>query len=560
MAILEIKNLSFTYKSAKEKALDNISFDINSGEFVVLCGESGCGKSTLLKLLKKQLQPSGEKNGNILYNSVEIEELDERISVTDIGFVMQNPDNQIVTDKVWHELAFGLESLGEKTSDIRRKVAEISGFFGINDWYHKKTSELSGGQKQLLNLASIMVMQPKVLVLDEPTSQLDPIAATDFIATLRKINEELGITIILVEHRLEEVFPIAHKILLMNKAKLLINDTPKNTGKKLKEHDSEHKMNLGMPSSVRIYNKLDVACDCPLSVREARNFLEDNFNNRYRKYSITLENYEEREKAIEINEGYFRYERDLPDVLSGFDLCVYKNEILCILGGNGAGKTTMLKIMSGIKRLYRGKIRIWGKKIKDYTGNKLYRNNIACLPQNPQSLFVKNKVCDDLNEVIKIMEYGKDDGSKKLNEIVEQLDIGNLLQSHPFDLSGGEQQKVAFAKILLMEPKIIMLDEPTKGIDAYSKKVLADILYKLKEQGKTIIIVTHDIEFAAEYADRCGMFFDGQIVSLENPIEFFAKNSYYTTQASRISRGFYDNAVTVDMVVELCKKNGVKNG
>lgn len=560
MAILEIKNLSFTYKNANEKALDDISFEIKAGEFVVLCGESGCGKSTLLKLIKKQLQPNGEKLGQILYNGIEISQLEERVSVTDIGFVMQNPDNQIVTDKVWHELAFGLESLGEKTSDIRRKVAETSGFFGINEWYHKKTSELSGGQKQLLNLASIMVMQPKILVLDEPTSQLDPIAATDFIATLRKINDELGITIILVEHRLEEVFPIAHKILLMDKAKLLINGTPRNTGKKLRELDSSHKMNLGMPSSVRIYNKLDIVEECPLSVREARDFLEQNFDNKFNKFSVANESLAEKEIAIEISEGFFRYERDLPDVLKGLDLCAYKNEILCILGANGAGKTTMLKILNGTKRLYSGKLRIWGKKIKEYTQNSLYRNNIACLPQSPQSLFVKNKVYDDLFEATKIMGYGEIVGKEKISAIVEQLEIAHLLEVHPFDLSGGEQQKIAFAKILLMEPKIIMLDEPTKGIDAYSKKVLADILYKLKGQGKTIIIVTHDIEFAAEHADRCGMFFDGQMVSIENPVEFFAKNSYYTTQASRISRGFFENAVTVDMVVELCKKNGVKNG
>ncbi|MEG1509365.1 MAG: ABC transporter ATP-binding protein, partial [Clostridia bacterium] len=205
MAILEIKNLSFSYATAKEKALDNINLQINAGEFVVVCGESGCGKTTLLKLLKKQLQPIGKTVGSILYDGVELANLDEKRAVCEVGFVMQNPDNQIVTDKVWHELAFGLESLGVESGEIRRRVAEICGFFGISNWYYKKTCELSGGQKQLLNLASIMVMQPKILILDEPTSQLDPISANDFISTLKKINDELGITIIIVEHRLEEV-------------------------------------------------------------------------------------------------------------------------------------------------------------------------------------------------------------------------------------------------------------------------------------------------------------------------------------------------------------------
>lgn len=555
MALLEIKDLSFAYNKAKENALNNINLTINSGEFVVVCGESGCGKSTLLKLLKKQLQPTGNKVGSILYKGVEISSLDERIAVTDIGFVMQNPNNQIITDKVWHELAFGLESLGEATSDIRRRVAEISGFFGINDWYHKKTCELSGGQKQLLNLASIMVMNPKILVLDEPTSQLDPIASTDFISTLKKINQELGVTIILVEHRLEEVFPIAHKIVLMNKASILITDTPKNVGKSLKQLDSEHKMNLGMPSSVRIFNMLNIDAECPLTVREGKDFIESHYDNKYREYSVKEDDLSDRDIAIQITDGYFRYDRDGADVLNGLNLTVYKNEILCILGGNGAGKTTMLRVMSGIKRLYRGKIRIWDKKIKDYTGNTLYRHNIASLPQNPQSLFVKNKIIDDLNEVAKIMEYGKEVSVAKINKIVDQLQISHLLDRHPFDLSGGEQQKAAFAKILLMEPRIILLDEPTKGIDAYSKKVLANILNDLKARGITIVLVTHDIEFAAEYADRCGMFFDGQLVSIENPVKFFSNNNFYTTAASRISRGIFVNAVTVDMVVELCNKN-----
>ena len=558
MAILAIKNLTFTYPNKEEKALDGIDLEIERGEFVVLCGESGCGKSTLLRLIKKQLQPKGEKSGEILYNGTEVGSLDERTSVTDIGFVMQNPDNQIVTDKVWHELAFGLESLGEETDEIRRRVAEICGFFGIGDWYRKRTRELSGGQKQLLNLASIMVMQPKILVLDEPTSQLDPIAATDFIATLRKINEELGVTILLAEHRLEEVLPIAHKVILMNRATVMMVDTPRNIGKGLKQADPEHKMLLGLPSSVRIYNRLNVDDECPLTVREGKDFLERHFANLYPGYDVKEEDYSEREKAIEIMEGYFRYEKDSPDVLNGLSLTVYENEILCILGGNGAGKTTMLKIMSGLRRLYRGKLRVWGKKINEYSGNTLYRHNLASLPQNPQTLFVKNKLRDDLYEVTKIMEYGKEDSEKKINAVVQELGIEDLLGSHPFDLSGGEQQKAAFAKILLMEPKIVLLDEPTKGIDAYSKKVLANILYRLKAQGITIVMVTHDIEFAAEHADRCGMFFDGQIVSVANPVDFFSTNSYYTTAASRISRGLYKNAVTVDMVVELCEKNGLR--
>ena len=556
MALLEIKNLSFTYNGAKNKALSDINIEIESGDFVLLCGESGCGKTTLLKLLKKQLRPAGKTEGVITYGGVNIDELDERASVTEIGYVMQNPDNQTVTDKVWHELAFGLESLGESTDVIRRKVAEICGFFGIGEWYNKKTSELSGGQKQLLSLASVMVMNPSVLVLDEPTAQLDPIAASEFLASLRKINEELGITVIIAEHRLEEVFPMVSKVVLMDKASVCLFDTPRSIGEKLAKNASAHKLSIGMPAAIRLFSALDGMGINPLTVKEGKKYIVENYKSDIKRADFEAIDFSERNIAIEVSGGYFRYERELPDVLSGLDLKVYENEILCILGANGAGKTTLLRILSGVRRLYKGKYRVWDKKIKEYSGNTLYRGNISCLPQNPQNLFVKNTVYADLFEVTKLLGMSKADAEQRIGELGERLDIKHLFESHPYDLSGGEQQKAALAKILLMNPKIILLDEPTKGLDAYSKKTFAEILAELKKDGKTIVIVTHDVEFAAEYADRCAMFFDGQIVSISNRVDFFATNRYYTTAAARMTRPMFENAVTVDMAVKLCQANG----
>ena len=556
MALLEIKNLSFTYNGAKNKALSDINIEIESGDFVLLCGESGCGKTTLLKLLKKQLRPAGKTEGVITYGGVNIDELDERASVTEIGYVMQNPDNQTVTDKVWHELAFGLESLGESTDVIRRKVAEICGFFGIGEWYHKKTSELSGGQKQLLSLASVMVMNPSVLVLDEPTAQLDPIAASEFLASLRKINEELGITVIIAEHRLEEVFPMVSKVVLMDKASVCLFDTPRSIGEKLAKNASAHKLSIGMPAAIRLFSALDGIGINPLTVKEGKKYIVENYKSDIKRADFEAIDFSERNIAIEVSGGYFRYERELPDVISGLDLKVYENEILCILGANGAGKTTLLRILSGVRRLYKGKYRVWDKKIKEYSGNTLYRGNISCLPQNPQNLFVKNTVYADLFEVTKLLGMSKSDAEQRIGELGDRLDIKHLFESHPYDLSGGEQQKAALAKILLMNPKIILLDEPTKGLDAYSKKTFAEILAELKKDGKTIVIVTHDVEFAAEYADRCAMFFDGQIVSISNRVDFFATNRYYTTAAARMTRPMFENAVTVDMAVKLCQANG----
>ncbi len=555
MALLEIKNLSFSYSGSENLALENVNLIVEQGDFVLLCGESGCGKTTLLKLLKKQLRPNGTLTGEIAYNGVNVDNLDERTSVCEIGYVMQNPENQTVTDKVWHELAFGLESLGEKTPIIRRKVAEICGFFGIGEWYHKHTSELSGGQKQLLSLASVMVINPSLLILDEPTAQLDPIAASEFLQSLHKINQELGVTIVIAEHRLEEVFPMASKVVIMDKAKIFMCDTPRKIGETLSFDETSHKMSLALPTAIRVFHATQGKGQCPLTVNEGKKYIAENFVGDINTLPFESEDYTNREIALQIKEGYFRYERDLPDVLNGIDIDVYKNEILCILGANGAGKTTLLRVLSGVKRLYKGKYRVWGKKIKEYSGNTLYRGNIACLPQNPQNLFVKNNVYDDLFEVTKLLTYKKEDGKKAVNEVAERLGITHLYKSHPYDLSGGEQQKAALAKILLMNPKIVLLDEPTKGLDAYSKKTFAEIIKMLKAEGRTIVIVTHDVEFAAEYADRCAMFFDGQIVSCDNRVDFFATNRYYTTATARMTRPYFTNAVTVDMAIKLCLLN-----
>ena len=559
MALLEIKNLSFTYNGSTSRALSEINLQIEAGDFVLLCGESGCGKTTLLKLLKKQLQPAGALEGSITYNGSNLDALDERSSVTEIGFVMQNPDHQTVTDKVWHELAFGLESLGDPTDVIRRKVAEICGFFGISEWYHKNTNELSGGQKQLLALASVMVMNPNVLVLDEPTAQLDPIAASEFLASLRKINEELGITVIIAEHRLEEVFSMASKVVLMDKSSVCFFDTPRNIGEKLAVNASAHKLSVGMPAAVRLFSALNGTGRNPLTVKEGKQYIANHYRTEIKRAEFEAEDISKRNIAMEISGGYFRYEREMPDILSGLDLKIYENEILCILGANGTGKTTLLRILSGIRKLYKGKYRVWNKKIKEYDGNTLYRENIACLPQNPQNLFVTDSVYDDLFEVTKRIGLSVADATQKIDRLGDRLDFKNLYEHHPYDLSGGEQQKVALAKILLMNPKIILLDEPTKGLDAYSKKTFAEILADLKKDGKTIVIVTHDVEFAAEYADRCAMFFDGQIVSIANRVNFFSTNRYYTTAAARMTRPMFDNAVTVEMAVALCRANGKRS-
>ena len=540
MELLKIENLTFAYPNTLSPTIKGVNLTVNEGEFTVLCGATGSGKSTLLRLLKRELSPTGDISGSIYYKETNITELSSNISASKIGFVMQNPEHQIVTDKVWHELGFGLENMGLPQNEIALRVCEMASYFGIESWFEKSVSELSGGQKQLLNLASVMAMQPDILILDEPTAQLDPIAATDFINTLKKLNTDFSLTVIIVEHRLEEVIPICDNLIVLKDGVVTHNGDPRTVIKQLEEDDD---ILSAMPSSVRLYHSLRGKGSCPLTVREGRRFLQDNFGNKIT--SLPDEKYVHNKNAVlEFKEVFFRYERNLPDVLKGINLSVYENEIFCILGGNGSGKTTTLNTAAGLIKAYSGSVKVFGKKIKEYKNQTLYKECLSMLPQDVETVFLKNTVNEELS--------GVDTGELP-------FDISHLLDKHPYDLSGGEQQLVALAKVLAAKPKLLLMDEPTKGLDTIKKAQIINILKQLKQNGVTVVIVTHDVEFAAECADRCALFFRGNIVSVDRPCEFFSNNRFYTTAASRMSRGFYEKTVTLRQIERLAVLNSETN-
>lgn len=537
MAIIEVKGLDFRYPTAEVKALDNIDFRMSEADFVVLCGKSGCGKSTLLRHLKLNMMPYGERKGEILYRGKKIEEIDERDNASDIGFVQQNPDNQLVTDKVWHELAFGLESLGFENDVIRRRVAEMASFFGIQSWFRQDVASLSGGQKQLLNLASIMAMQPKLLILDEPTSQLDPIAASEFLRTVYKINRELGVSVIISEHRLEELIPVADKVMVMDEGKIIAEDTPQNIGRFLAE--AGHPMFYGLPSVMKLYSHArkrgirgyikDGSEKAPLTIRDGRLWLESITPNA----SLAPDepkNRDEKKTVIKTKEVYFRYEKDGRDILRGVNLNIKRGELFCLMGGNGVGKSTTLKAISGIVKPQYGKITVDGKQ--------------AMLPQNPQALFTEITVEEELYEALHYVKTSDKEKIAEVDRMLDSMEITHLRKAHPYDLSGGEQQRLALGKILLLKPDILLLDEPTKGLDPFFKLTLAKIFEKLTSEGVSIFMVSHDIEFCAEFADTCAMFFDGEVISTGDSRSFFSGNNFYTTSTNRIVRQWMPTAIT----------------
>lgn len=548
MEIYKIENLSFTYPNRQNKALDKIHLSIHQGEFITLCGKSGCGKTTFLRLLKSVLTPFGQSDGIVFFAGKPLSETDAKEQAAGIGFVMQSPENQIVTDKVWHELAFGLESLGVSTSEIRMRVSETASFFGIQKWFHQKVTELSGGQKQLLNLASVMVMQPSVLILDEPTSQLDPIAAGEFLKILEKINRELGITVILSEHRLEEAFPISDRVIVMDHGRIVADGKPREVGELLKSQN--HDMLLALPTPMKIHGAVESSLPCPVTVREGRGWLEEYTKTRTIDPEGVMTNAKKNpatETVIAIKDVWFRYEKDLPDVIKGLCAEIQKGEFFAIVGGNGTGKTTALSLISGLHMPHRGEILIKGKSISK-TQN-LYGGILGVLPQNPQSVFVKKTVYLDLLEILSEAEIPKEEKERQVRKMAVLCRIDDVLDAHPYDLSGGEQQRAALAKVLLMSPEILLLDEPTKGLDSHFKRIFADILQDLQASGTTIVMVSHDIEFCAEFADRCAMFFDGSITSCGVPREFFGGKSFYTTAANRMARTTIPKAVLAEDII-----------
>ncbi len=516
------------------RALDRVSFSIGEGEYAVLCGPSGCGKTTLIRHAKPGLIPVGAREGRVLYRDGDVESLAQEAAAGEIGFVQQNPDNQIVTDFVWHELAFGPENLGLPVPMIRRRVAEMAAFFGMEGWFRKKTGEISGGQKQMLNLASALVMDPKLLILDEPTSMLDPLAAKSFLDALARVNKELGVAVLVSEHRLDDILPVADTLVTMERGRIVACAAPGEIAASLSNASEEGRIYFAMPDCVRIFAQL--GCDeLPLSVRDARTKLRGLMKDtgpqraaeRGGKSTAGVE-------ALAAQELWFRYEGHGRDVLRGASLTLKKGEFACLLGGNGAGKTTLLRALAGLEKPYRGKT----KRAKD--------TKLCMLPQNARALFCFDTVERELLE-------SAQENAAKAAQMAERMGLAPLLDRHPYDLSGGETQRLALGKLLLRDADVLLLDEPTKGLDAYAKRELALLFAELTRCGVSLLCVTHDAAFAAQYATRCLMLFDGYVISEDEPHAFFAGNRFYTTPANLIAKDYFPYDITSEEVASSCK-------
>ena len=527
--MVTLEHLNFTYPGSAPPALRDVSLTVAPGEFVTLCGLSGSGKTTLLRCLKPSLTPTGSLTGKRLVAGRDKLTLREDSML--IGFVGQSPENGAVTDKVWHELAFGLESLGLPTGEIRSRVAETAAFFGIQHWFHREVSSLSGGQKQLLALASAVVMQPELLLLDEPTAQLDPVAAAHFLEALSRLNRELGTAILLSEHHLEEAVPLSGRLLTLESGRVIADGTPREAGAALRS--LRHPLCAALPAPMRVWAGLDSPLPCPVTIAEGRAFLLKT------PHGLPLPPEPQRPGTpplLQTEEAWFRYEREGADVLRGLTLTVGRGECLAVVGGNGGGKSTLLRLLSGQLQPQRGTVR------------RSAVAEVGLLPQDPQLLFTAKTVELDLREAAAKLP----EPEARVEEVVALCGLQHLLCRHPYDLSGGEQQRAALAKVLLRRPELLLLDEPTHGLDESFRRSLCDILKHLCGRGVTVVLASHDIDFCVRCAHRCAFLFDGAVVSEDTPRRLFSANATYTTAAGRMARSIVPGALLPEELIAVC--------
>lgn len=458
---LAYDDVTFRYPGSRGDVLSGVSMAVPAGAFALLVGGTGSGKSTLLSLAKPQIAPAGDRAGQVRVFGRPVDDLDGA-AACEVGYVFQDPDNQIVCDSVWHEMAFGLENLGTPQGEMRRRVAEASYFFGMGPWFHSDTDALSGGRKQLLALASTLVMQPRVLLLDEPTAQLDPIAARNFLHALFRVNRELGCTVVVATHEPELMADYATCAFeLVDGAVRPVED-------------------LGRFKCEAALAERGALCDANAPA------------------------------AVSARGAWFRYGRDDDWVLRGLDLEVRQGEVHALVGGNGCGKSTLLALIAGTRRAQRGEVRsaISAK---------------AMLPQDPKALFAEERVDEELMEWAHIGGYGADEVQAMMGE----LGVADRAGLHPYDLSGGQRQMLALGKLLLVHPRLLLLDEPTKGLDRAAREHVAGMIEAARRDGVTVIVSTHDLAFVRRVADRVSLMFDGELACTEPVGEFFRNNLFY---------------------------------
>jgi len=548
--MIEFKDFSFYYPNCKIPSLDKINVIIEEGEFLVITGPSGGGKSTFLRSINGLIPNfyGGKISGEVLVKGKNVSKTPTNQMSEIVGMVFQDPENQLVSNQVEREIAFGMENLCFSKEIMKKRIEESLDAVNISRLRDKTIQELSGGEKQKVAIASALATHPEVLLLDEPTSELDPGSAESVLNVIEKINDELGLTIILVEHRLERVIHHVDRMLMIDSGKILYDGSPR----KLKSNNVKD-WKVGMPPVTRLalnFEKEMVNNGMPLTVKEARLSLKEVLTTP--KNKITWEKKESSKRVIlSMDKVFFSYDGE-KDVLKDISFNVFEGDMIALMGKNASGKTTLVKLMNGLIKPRKGKILLFGKKISDYSLEELIQK-VGIVFQDPNLHLFNDTVQKEVEFVLRNLKVDENLIKKKTEEILKYFKIYQYKDSYPHDLSGGERQRVALASVLVSDPEILILDEPTRGMDYYLKR---ELISYLREKAKTAIMITHDIETAAEFSDRVILLSEGNIISDGNKRDVLSKALLFSPQINRLIQpyvkfGIPDDTLTVEEALEV---------
>ena len=524
---IRIEGLEYSYPERESNILKNIDLSIKEGEFVLVVGPSGSGKSTMLRTMNGSVPHlhGGKFRGKATIFGEDTAEKTPKDLAGTVGMMFQDPESQLVMTSPGNEVRFGLDNLSFGTEKIERRVDEALEITNIEAFRNRFNPELSGGEKQKLALASVIAMDPKISLLDEPTSQLDPKSAEEILAILRKFNEERGLTVVLVEHRLERCMQFADRVVLMDSGEITLDEPMDSYIGKAMERDS-----MFLPPVTRVSDPKEGRG--AVTVKEARKRVHEALiEKRIRKKRVVpIRTGRALVRLKGVDFGYIEGK----DALKNIDLDIKKGEKIALMGRNGAGKSTFLKLLNGLLKPKRGAVLVTGKNTKNTPTSEL-AGTCGYLSQNPSDYLFQPTVEKEILLGVKKEKMDLDHVAR----MIELLSLERYLDVYPRDLSVGERERVALASILALRPGVLALDEPTRGLDYGEKENLSDILNEMSEGGTACIVATHDVEFVTGYANRVIILGgDGRIIADGVPKIVLPDSLLFSPQTNLATRGF----------------------
>jgi energy-coupling factor transport system ATP-binding protein len=557
--LIKIEDFTFCYSGATKPALRDIDLEVQDGEFVLVTGPSGGGKSSLCRCFNGLIPHfyGGKVTGRVVVQGLDTMRHATRELATRVGMIFQDPENQLVTMDVEREIAFGLENLAFPPDLIARRMVESLETLGVSSLRHRQVHELSGGEKQQVAIASVLALHPEILILDEPTSELDPKSAEELLSIVERLNDELGITVILIEHRLDRVLQHADRLVVLHEGRVVSDGSPRGI---LSQHYQEITgAGVGMPPIIKLAHELEnrgISMDgTPLTVKEGRIMLSSVFQKTSRKLPQQDEKGDSR-PVVEVEKLWHVYPEG-PAALKNVSLKINEGEFVAIMGRNASGKTTLVKHFNGLLKPTKGLVAVDGIDTKKATVAELARK-VGFVFQNPNDHLFADTVEEEVSFTLKNLGLESGQIGLGVNEVLERFKLKEYRSLYPRSLSGGEKQRVALASVLVVQPKILILDEPTRGMEYRLKRELMVFLQGYASQGNTVILVTHDVETTAEHADRVVLLSEGKIVVDGDKRDVLSRALLFSPQINRLVQtfgkyGIPDNILTVDELLQIIK-------